>query len=175
MNEVDEAAEKARNSSLVPEKSKEVYGKTYNEYLKWCDIRKDSIENCYCEKSLLAYFWYLSKERKPSSLWSYYSMLKATIKANHNIDISSYSSLFGFLKRKSEGFKPKKSKVLTIEEIEAFIYQAPDEIYLMNKVIVIYFNLEVFNQDFLKQVALIFGIAGACRKQELVQLEVDDI
>lgn len=27
----------------------------------------------------------------------------------------------------------------------------------------------------MKQVALIFGIAGACRKQELVQLEVDDI
>ncbi|KAK5642934.1 hypothetical protein RI129_009101 [Pyrocoelia pectoralis] len=106
---------------------------------------------------MLAYICYLSKIRKPSSLWSYYSMLKATLKMNHNVDIASYFGLFGFLKRKFDGYKTKKSKVFTKDNVETFWYEAPDEIYLMIKV------------------ALIFGLAGACRRQELANLEKDDI
>lgn len=80
INEIDEAAEKARSCGLLSAKSKQLYEKTYNEYVKWCSMKKDYIKNYHCEKSLLAYFWHLSKEKKHSSLWSYYSMLKATIK-----------------------------------------------------------------------------------------------
>ncbi|KAK5646496.1 hypothetical protein RI129_004960 [Pyrocoelia pectoralis] len=137
--EINELAETARSGAFIPEKSKEEEDKeTYCDYNKWCTKMK--VENCYTEKTMLAYFCYLSKIRKPSSLWSYYSMLKATLKMNHN----------------SDGYKTKKSKVFT-KDVETFLYEAPDEIYLMIKV------------------ALIYGLAGACRRQELANLEKDDI
>lgn len=39
-----------------------------------------------------------------------------------------------YLKRQSEGYKPKKSKILTEENVETFINIAPNEMYLSTKV-----------------------------------------
>lgn len=142
MDEIRDMAEKARNCGIIPEKSKIIYEKTYREYLKWCNEKK--VQKCYLEDNLLAYFYYLSDSRKPSSLWSYYSMLKANIKMYHNTDISNYSGLFGFLKRKSDGYKPKKAKVFTQENLNTFLYEASDDIYLMFKVNL---NLGILNQN----------------------------
>lgn len=44
----------------------------------------------------------------------------------------------GLLKRKKDGYIPKKSKVLEIDEIKKFICETPDEDYLMIKVFKIY-------------------------------------
>lgn len=77
----------------------------------------------------------LAQIRKSSTLWSIYSMLKATISLKENIDISKYSNLTAYLKRKSVGYRAKKSKVFKRSEINQFISEAPDEIYLMMKVI----------------------------------------
>lgn len=68
-----------------------------------------------------------------------------------------YGKVFALLKRKSESYKPKKAKVLTSEQITTFFMEAPDEVYLLEKVI------------------LLFGIYGACRREELVKLSLDNI
>ena len=62
-----------------------------------------------------------------------------------------------YLKQSSKGYQAKKSKILTREEVLKFIHEAPNKTYLMIKV------------------ALLFGIFGGCRRQELVNMLVDHI
>ncbi|XP_063922982.1 uncharacterized protein LOC135137290 [Zophobas morio] len=82
--------------------------------------------------------------------------LKATININENIFIKQYSKLVSFLKKKSVGYRAKKSKVLTRDDVQRFLGEADDENYLLMKV------------------ALIFGILGAMRRDELTKLTVDN-
>ncbi|KAJ3618874.1 hypothetical protein MTP99_005676 [Tenebrio molitor] len=84
---------------------------------------------CISEKVMLAYFMQRSKLLKPSTMWS----------------------------EQSEGYRGKKSKVFTKDEVHAFLKEANDETYLILKVL------------------LIVGISGACRRQELLQLSIKDI
>ncbi|KAJ8914926.1 hypothetical protein NQ315_016080 [Exocentrus adspersus] len=70
-------------------------------------------ENC-----MLAYFVEKSKTLKsPASLWSEYSMLKSTLSIKENVDISKFLKLEAFLKRKNDGYKPKRSRVFTRKEM----------------------------------------------------------
>lgn len=142
--------------SLLPEKSKQRYESCYEGFKKWCHTKKVVIHTS--ETVLLAYFLEKSgKYSAPSSLWSEYSMLRATISLNDNVDISKYAKLKAFLKKKNIGYVSKKSEVFTIEEIQTFLSEAHDQIYLMKKVVVV------------------MGIAGACRKDELCKLTINNV
>ncbi|XP_024889909.1 uncharacterized protein LOC112466187 [Temnothorax curvispinosus] len=152
----EKIAEAAKNveQNLLSTKSKSRYETTYLTFMNW---RKEKNINSFSENVLLAYISKLSKKTKPSTLWSQYSMLKSTLITKHNVNIHSYSKLTAFLKRKSNGFKSKKSKVFTSNEIRKFLNEVPDDQYLATKV------------------ALIIGIAGACRGNELTKLNVENI
>lgn len=76
-------------------------------------------------------------------------MIKSTLQINENVDISKYNKLIAFLKRQNDEYEPKKSKILTMENVKKFLNEAPDEDFLLMKVV------------------LIFGINGACRRGEL--------
>jgi hypothetical protein len=65
-----------------------------------------------------------------SGLWSQYSFLKSTLSIHNNINIETYPKLRAFLKRKSEGYQATKSKTFTPKEIDEFLSNAPDEMYL---------------------------------------------
>ncbi|CAH1366005.1 unnamed protein product [Tenebrio molitor] len=78
-------------------------------------------------------------------------MLKAII------DVRKFPKLVPYLKNKSVGYPGKKSKILTQEDISNFIEEVAHE------------------KNLLKKVVLIFGISGACRREELVKLTIDDI
>jgi integrase len=84
-------------------------------------------------------------------------MLKATLNVKENIDIGAFLKVIAFLKRNAVGYEAKKSKVLTIEEVNTFLKEADDNGYLLMKV------------------ALLFGICGAWRIEELHSLHVGDI
>lgn len=142
-------------NSLLPEKSRAAYEQTYERLEEWC--KQKHIKNSCNEKVLLAYFEHLSKHSKPSSLWVYYSMLRSVISVKKNTDISKYVHLIAFLKRKSEGFRSKKSKILTRDDIRRFLMEADDKTYFMVKV------------------ALIVGLAGACRRIELTNLLLENV
>ncbi|KAJ3645940.1 hypothetical protein Zmor_023559 [Zophobas morio] len=141
-------------TSLLPVKSGGQYERAYKQFMDW---RRERDDNSFSENVLLAYFQRLSKNMKPSSLWAIYSMLRTTINLKHNIDIKTYTKLCEFLKRMSAGYKPKKSKILTPQQIKEFLSTAPDEKYLFIKV------------------GLIFGIMGACRRDELMKIEVNHV
>ena len=125
--------EAARTTSeeLLPQVSKKKYEIVYTAFMDW---RSEKNINSYSENVLLAYFGELAQRYKSFSLWAQYSMLKSTLNINNNVDISKYSKLRAFLKRKSEGYIPKKAKTFTPEEINKFIKESPNGIYLATKV-----------------------------------------
>lgn len=152
-SDVENAALEAE-SLLLPQKSRMMYEKEYQSFKKWKSIKNI---NGVSEKILLAYFSEKSKKAMPSSLWSYYSMLKRTLLVNENCDISKFSKLTTLLKNLSGGYKAKKSKILESDDIIKFLREAPDDVYLLMKVIAI------------------FGVHGATRSDELYKLEVFNV
>lgn len=121
----------SNKGGTLTEKSRLKYEKQYNLFIEWLETNKvtDIVEN-----AVLDYFLERAKIMKCSSLWAIYSMLKTTLAVNRGIDIGKFNEVAAFLKKKSVGYKPEQSKVLTKEEINTFICQAPDDRYLMMKV-----------------------------------------
>ncbi|KAK9680519.1 hypothetical protein QE152_g39036 [Popillia japonica] len=121
-------------ASKIQRKSKQVKP-SYQSLKKWKSTNKITGMS---EKVLLAYFSEKSKQVKPSSLWSYYSMLKRTLLIIENFDISKFGKLINLMKNLSGGYKGKKSKILEADDIIKFLTQAPDDVYLFMKVITIF-------------------------------------
>ena len=95
---------------------------------------------------------------KSSTMWSHYSMIRALMNIRLNIDISKYLKLSAFWKKKKgKGYRPKKSSVFTRDQVNKFLAEAPDRQYLATKVI------------------LIFGLSGALRCDELVNMKMENI
>lgn len=124
-------AAKLVSLNLMPEKSKRLYTATYNAFKTW---RKSKGSNSFCEDVLLVHFSELSKKYSPPSLWSMFSMLKCTINTFDKIDISTYNRLIASIKKVNSGYVAKKSAVFTKENICDFLLNAPDDIYLCEKV-----------------------------------------
>ncbi|KAJ8973152.1 hypothetical protein NQ317_017925 [Molorchus minor] len=89
-------------------------------------------------------------------LWTKYYILKSTLIVNGNTDISRLSRLISFLKIKFKEYVPKKFKVLEAEQVQTFIKDAPDGVYLLHKVV------------------LVMGVFEGLRR-DLVRITVDDI
>jgi integrase len=140
--------------NLLPSKSRIKYEKTYELFKSWCSSKK---VNNVTENVLIAYMSTRSKTLAPSTLWSIYSMLKTTLNVKENLDISRFNKLTAFLKQQNVGYKPKKSKILNKDEVKTFLLTAHDDVHLLHKVI------------------LIFGVAGACRRDELTKMQLNDV
>lgn len=125
-NGATEAAE-----SIVPSKSKELYELAYRKFIEWCNSKKtDSV----CEKVVVSYFNEKGKAMKSSTLWCLYSKLKAMIQLKRNVDISKYSGVLAFLKRKNIGHVAKKTDVLSRRDFDRYVLEAEDAQHLLTKV-----------------------------------------
>ena len=125
-------ANNAKNE-LIPETSRKRYETAYSNFRKWQN--KNNVHpDLFSEDVFLGYFMDLSKNKKASTLWSTYSMLKAMIELKHQVHIVKYTSLAALLKAKWKNYSPKKSYVLEEYRISEFINKAPDEICLASKV-----------------------------------------
>ncbi|XP_043465345.1 uncharacterized protein LOC122500470 [Leptopilina heterotoma] len=151
--EIRNAAEEAKASSL-PKKSFPIYNLAYKKFMDWRAEKK--LEH-FSENVLLAYMKHLSETKAPTTLWSVYSILRSTLNVNNNIKIEGYINLRAFLKAKYKGFKPKKSSALTSDQVRQFLLEAPDDKFLAMKV------------------AMLIGVYGACRLEEITNLSVKDI
>lgn len=117
-SEFEEGATSVTNS-LLPSKSKMLYENAFSRFDQWCVEKKVKNIN---EKVLLVYFEWKSTTMKSSTLWTHYSMLRTMLSVQKNMDISKYLNLIAFLKRKSEGYTAKKSKVFTKEISKSFLW-----------------------------------------------------
>lgn len=123
--EIRQAAD-ALAHGLVPEKSKHRYLKAIELYRKWCEEKK--VKNTSSESVLLAYFGEQSRQKKPSTLWAMYSMIRTMLQIEEKTDISKHGKLLAFLKRQNVGFRPKKSNVFSRKNIEDFLNKAPNNL-----------------------------------------------
>lgn len=126
-------AELIVKTDSLPKKSAERYMLVYDTYQKWKQENKKALSPCD-ESNLIVYFKSLSAKLSPSTLWSVFSMLKSTLCARDNIDITKFQKLKGLIKNNSKGHKPKKSAVLTWDEVMEFLNNAPDYDHLIHKV-----------------------------------------
>ena len=133
----DAQAQLIIQSETLPQKSGNRYLLAYNVYKKWKQDNQTNLSSCE-ENNLVVYFKGLQQKLKPSTIWSLYSMLKSTLNTRDNIDISKFARLRSLLKKFSVGYKPTQSKTFTWSEIEKFLNEAPDQLYLARKVSLIY-------------------------------------
>ncbi|KAK5639943.1 hypothetical protein RI129_010754 [Pyrocoelia pectoralis] len=109
------------------------------------------------ETVFLAYIQEMSETYSPSSLWTKWSMLKSMVNILEKRDTTKFNEVEAFLKRMSKDYKPKKSALLSPKDVIRFLKDAPNEIHLLHKVV------------------LIMGYFGGCRSQELVNMKIADI
>lgn len=128
--EITEAAN-AVVVNLLPEKSRKLYEAAYKSFKNWC-VEKN-VEN-FTENVMLVYFNEKAKTFKCSTVWAQYSMVKSCMVIYDNIDISKYGKLVSFLKRNSDGYSAKKSKIFTREQVDTYLSEADDDTHLMRKV-----------------------------------------
>lgn len=121
---------------MLPQCSKDLYVKVYEDYVKWRDEKGMCFTN---ESSVLAYMKVLSGKYKPSTMWQRCSILKTMIAKEEGVNIYSYGTLIGFMRQKSNGYEPKKSRVFSTEQMKLFLGSAPDQIYLLDKVMVFFY------------------------------------
>lgn len=84
-------------------------------------------------------------------------MVKSMMVVHENLDISNFPKLTAFIKKLNVGHHPTQSKVLTKEEVDRFMIEAPTNQYLLIKVIAL------------------LGIAGGCRREEIYNLTMDNV
>ncbi|KAJ8911856.1 hypothetical protein NQ315_012521 [Exocentrus adspersus] len=108
----------------------------------------------WCKKK--TYFGEQTRQKKPSTLWAMYSMIQTMLQIEEKTDISKHGKLLAFLKRQNVGFRPKKSNVYSRKNIENFLNKAPNNLLPI-------------------KVALIIGVSGACRTDELVKMKMLDV
>ena len=127
-SEIRETAKAIQLSSL-PDKSRKRYTAQYQLFKSW---RKTKLTSSFAKEIISVYFREMTCS--PPTLFSRYSMLRACILAYHSIDISVYKKLNAFLKKKNDGYVPKKSKVFTADEISRFCNEQTDPDFLVYKV-----------------------------------------
>lgn len=128
---IRQLANAALNETLPD--SQDAYNVIYTKFMSW---RTENKLQSFSENVILSYMYYLSSDKQlaPTTMWSYFSMLKCLIQFHHKIDIGKYNSVISYLKKKSEGYEPTQAEAFTGEEIMKFLVTAPDYVYLAHKV-----------------------------------------
>lgn len=103
----------------------------YDNFMDW---KTREAKESFSESVLVEYFEELAKKYKPSTLWGTYSMLKATIKSRHSVDMTNFNELRDFLKINATNYESQKANVLSAGHVEKFLNEAPDIVYLATKV-----------------------------------------
>lgn len=141
--------------ALVPQKTKHVYEKEYSCFQEWLTQHSVSSIN---ETVMMAYFQDLSESYSPNSLWTKFSMLRKELIVKKKIRSNeAFVQVQQFLKQTGRRYQPKKSKVLTRDQVLTFLKEAPTEEYLLEKAV------------------LVMGVFGACRRDELVKMRFTDL
>lgn len=144
----------------------------YRSFMDWCSLRKFE---AYNEELLLSYFEDLSESYSPSTLYTYYAMLRHQMLENQNINIEPYSKLRQYLKDlQVNGPQGKKAKYFTRDELDTFIRTAPNTIYLATKVSQWFPVKSQTSKNCKLKVVAIIGTMGNCRICELHDLTIED-
>lgn len=75
-----------------------------------------------------------SQKYSPNTLWPKLSMLRSMLHLKEKTDVKLFDEVEAFVKNKNKGYVPKKSSVLSREQLKTFLSEAPNDVFLMYKV-----------------------------------------
>ena len=155
--ELEDLANQAKDT-LIPHSSKTIYEKWFSKYEDFLSSHNLSPSNT-TSNIFISFFKTLSTSYAASTLWTIFSCLKCILSIRYNVDVddTKFHETKSFLKQLSSTHLAKKSKVFTREEVETFLINAPTDIYLLHKLV------------------LLIGLCGALRCGELLNLQFEDI
>lgn len=154
--DVRETAAEAREKSLLPSKSSMQYKVAYDKFLEWFRGLSGVNENTKITETFL--MTYFETKISAASCWSIYSRLKSTLQLYDKISLDKMENLQKLLKRKAESHTPVQAPTFSSEQIQEFLKDAPDD-----------------GRNFIKKMALLFGLSGGLRLDELTNLTRDDV
>jgi len=103
--------------SLIPTKSKDKYEQTYTKFVFWLTSHQGTIQYI-SQNILIPYFQELSQKKKPTTLWSIFSMLKKMLSIKHGVDIGKMPLLKDYLKKIKWKYKEKEIQYIHFRRIE---------------------------------------------------------
>lgn len=154
--DIRKAAVEARVKSALPKKSAHLYERAYDVFHEWFTSQPGVGPRTKVSESIL--MTYFDTQVSPASVWSIYSRLKPTIRLHHKVAIEIMSDLQDLLKRKSAEHKPVQAPTFTAEHIATFLKDFPDD-----------------GCGFVKKIAILFGLAGGLRVDELTNMKRSDV
>ena len=146
----DDAAKSLARLGLLPEESRELYLKRFEDYKailkkeKW-DIKKE-------DSALLWAETHREEATAPSTMYSVWSSIKACLTALLNIPANLWCNVKKWLKNYAAGVFPKQAPLFTAAQVEKFMKEAPDKEFIRHKL------------------ALGLGLYGRLRAQEYTWL-----
>jgi integrase len=151
--EILQAANLAKEETLIPTLSKKNYEKSFCEFEEWKSANNISNNS---EKVLLAYFSELRKKYAPSTLWVKYSHLNAMILSRCGVGLSQYTILKKFISRTNEGYEPGKAKIISSDQIHDYLKNGPQS-------------------ELVFKIILLLGYLGAMRRVDLYELKFKNV
>lgn len=138
-------------------KTQNKYDKSWQNFLEYHDNETD-IRN-FNEETFLQYFDFLIREKgfAYSTLWSIFSMLNSESQRRCGPKLNDFPRLVSLIKSKEKNYAPKQGSVLTTENLENFLQDAP-----------------VTGLYSLQKAAFVIGIYGGLRCVEMAGLSTDD-
>lgn len=118
----------------IPVELRDSYLKEYHKFGQW---KKEKGFETITEDMLLAYLTELSQVYAPTSLQTICSKLKTCLFKYDDVSTEMFSSLQRLVKVAKSGYTTRKAAVFTPEEIQLFVVNAPDDKYLVQKVMLI--------------------------------------
>ncbi len=117
--------------NLLPSESRQIYIERYNVYTLF--IKQHGLQ--YIEDHALIWAEYMREEREfgPSSMYSYWSAIKAVLAARDNIDAGQWLKMKKWLKNYADGKFSDQAPAFTAEEVKDFLINADDDIYIRHK------------------------------------------
>ena len=116
----------------VPNKSRKIYMKHYEQFLEWC--KKQCGKPYVSDSMMIAYLNKLHRDGiKPSTLMTKLSGIRS-IHNSKGKDLK-FEKSFNFCKRMLKEYEPKKSRTLDKDQIENFLIEASDKEYLLHKLV----------------------------------------
>lgn len=141
---------------MLPARSERIYLKHFQEFKEWFlknGGKADEVDG----DDLLAFFHSHRDSMSPTSMWSKYSAIKATLLAVDGIALTKTEAVTKFLKRNAETKKKKQAPVFSQEQLMTFVRNADDETELHTKL------------------AVLFQFGGGLRLSETLSLEFRDV
>jgi integrase len=155
------SAELIYSESAAERKSHFMYKNEWQRFLDYSGFQNEFSLDSITEQGIVQYLDYLRKELNlaPTTIWSSFSKLNTMYQdfGGQKLQVK-YPRLIKLLQRYQHGYTPKRAEIFTVEQIESFLKNSPEE-----------------GQNLLNKSVVCFGFYGGLRCADMVGICNEDV